>query len=48
MVALPSSLDAVEPQAKAVYRTGWRPAPTEGPDRQQLAEIAAHAVPAMV
>jgi 2-polyprenyl-6-methoxyphenol hydroxylase-like FAD-dependent oxidoreductase len=48
MLALPSSLDAVEPHARAVYRTGWRPPFTDGPNRHQLAEIASTAVRAGV
>lgn len=35
----PDSLDAVEPRAAAVYRSGWRPAPAEGPDRRGLVEV---------
>lgn len=45
MLGLPSCLDEVEPKAKAVYRTGWRPDFTPGPTRAELAEIAARAVP---
>ena len=45
MLGLPSCLDAVEPKAKAVYRAGWRPPLTDGPDRVELAGIAARAVP---
>ena len=29
----PSALDAVEPRARAVYESGWRPAPAPGPTR---------------
>ncbi|MBC3192019.1 tryptophan 7-halogenase [Pseudonocardia sp. C8] len=39
MLAGPASLDAVEPRAAAVYRSGWRPPPAEGPGRRELAEI---------
>jgi flavin-dependent dehydrogenase len=39
MLAGPDSLDAVEPRAAAVYRTGWRPSPAEGPDRRELAGV---------
>jgi len=43
MLALPSSLDLVEPKAKAVFRSGWRPGFDDGPDRHQLAEIVTRA-----
>lgn len=39
MRALPSSLDAVEPLARAVYATGWRPPLAPGPSRDELAEL---------
>lgn len=39
MTDLPSCLDEVEPLARAVYRTGWRPPYADGPDRAQLAEL---------
>jgi 2-polyprenyl-6-methoxyphenol hydroxylase-like FAD-dependent oxidoreductase len=39
MTALPSCLDAVEPLARAVYATGWRPATAPGPTRSELAEL---------
>ena len=45
MLGLPSCLDDVEPKAKAVYRTGWRPDFTPGPTRAELADIASRAVP---
>jgi hypothetical protein len=35
----PSCLDPVEPLARAVYAGGWRPTPTPGPTRDELAEI---------
>jgi hypothetical protein len=44
MVALPSSLDGVEPLARAVYETGWRPAFTPGPTRSELREVVAAAL----
>ena len=44
MQGLPSCLDEVEPRAKAVYRTGWRPPLADGPNRAELAEIANRAV----
>lgn len=39
MDALPSSLDSVEPTARACYASGWRPALPEGPTRDELAEL---------
>jgi hypothetical protein len=36
MVDLPSCLDPVEPFARAVYRSGWRPAHSPGPTRDEL------------
>lgn len=48
MDGLPSCLDPVEPKAKAVYETGWRPAFAPGPTRRELAEIAAAAAPGRV
>ena len=45
MLGLPSCLDAVEPRAKAVYRTGWRPGFTDGPSRAELAAVISRAVP---
>ncbi len=39
MLELPSSLDRVEPLARAVYESGWRPAFTPGPTRRELRDI---------
>jgi hypothetical protein len=39
MTALPSSLRAVEPRARARYAQGWRPSPAAGPSRGELGEI---------
>ena len=39
MTALPSSLRAVEPRARALYANGWRPSPAPGPSRNELADI---------
>jgi flavin-dependent dehydrogenase len=39
MVAGPSCLDAVEPRARAVYESGWRPTPAPGPNRRELVEL---------
>jgi 2-polyprenyl-6-methoxyphenol hydroxylase-like FAD-dependent oxidoreductase len=38
MLALPSILDSVQDKARAVLRTGWRPAYADGPTRDQLVE----------
>jgi hypothetical protein len=43
MQAGPSSLDAVEPRARAVYETGWRPPLPEGPSRAELVGVVAAA-----
>ncbi len=39
MNALPSCLDAVEPLAREVYATGWRPAYSDGPTRDELVAL---------
>jgi len=39
MTALPSSLRAVEPRARALYASGWRPRPAPGPSRHELTDI---------
>jgi hypothetical protein len=39
MTALPSSLRAVEPRARALYANGWRPSLAPGPSRSELADI---------
>jgi 2-polyprenyl-6-methoxyphenol hydroxylase-like FAD-dependent oxidoreductase len=44
MLQLPSCLDPVEPLARAVYRSGWRPPFTPGPDRRELREVVAAAL----
>jgi 2-polyprenyl-6-methoxyphenol hydroxylase-like FAD-dependent oxidoreductase len=44
MTALPASLRAVEPRARAVYETGWRPPFAAGPTRDELAGIIQSAV----
>ena len=46
MTALPSSLLAVEPRARALYANGWRPRPAPGPSRGELADIVRAARPA--
>jgi hypothetical protein len=44
MLQLPSCLDPVEPLARSVYETGWRPGFTPGPTRRDLREIVASAL----
>jgi 2-polyprenyl-6-methoxyphenol hydroxylase-like FAD-dependent oxidoreductase len=44
MLDLPSSLDPVEPFARAVYESGWRPEATPGPTRGELREVVAAAL----
>jgi 2-polyprenyl-6-methoxyphenol hydroxylase-like FAD-dependent oxidoreductase len=39
MRALPSVLDPVQDNARAVLRTGWRPGYADGPTRDELADI---------
>jgi 2-polyprenyl-6-methoxyphenol hydroxylase-like FAD-dependent oxidoreductase len=39
MTALPRSLDPVEPLARAVYASGWRPAYAPGPTRDELVAL---------
>jgi hypothetical protein len=48
MTALPTTLAAAEPLARAVYETGWRPPHADGPTRDQLVEVisAAHSAAA--
>ncbi len=44
MTELPSCLDPVEPLARGVYESGWRPAHSRGPTRDELVDIVAAAV----
>ncbi|WP_435849253.1 hypothetical protein [Streptomyces lavendulocolor] len=44
MTALPSELHSVEPRARAVYASGWRPQRAAGPDRGELANIVREAL----
>jgi hypothetical protein len=44
MLDLPSSLDPVEPLARAVYESGWRAPFTAGPARGELRDIVAAAL----
>ncbi|MFP5020424.1 FAD-dependent oxidoreductase [Pseudonocardia phyllosphaerae] len=46
MRAGPSCLDAVEPLAHAIYESGWRPTPSDGPSRDELTGILRSAVAA--
>jgi hypothetical protein len=46
MTDTPDCLSAVQPLARAVYQTGWRPPYSPGPTRDELVEIASAAVPA--
>jgi hypothetical protein len=45
MAAGPSSLEAVEPRARAVYASGWRPDFDPGPSRRELVELVRAAAP---
>jgi 2-polyprenyl-6-methoxyphenol hydroxylase-like FAD-dependent oxidoreductase len=48
MTALPASLRAIEPRARARYEAGWRPPVPPGPNRDELAgiiEAALHDAP---
>jgi 2-polyprenyl-6-methoxyphenol hydroxylase-like FAD-dependent oxidoreductase len=44
MLAGPASLDGVEPAAKEVYRSGWRPSLADGPDRREMAAVITRAL----
>lgn len=44
MDALPGMLDEVEPRAREIYATGWRPPVPEGPSRDELAELVSRTV----
>ena len=39
MLEPPTSLDPVEPLARAVYESGWRPACSPGPTRDELVRL---------
>jgi 2-polyprenyl-6-methoxyphenol hydroxylase-like FAD-dependent oxidoreductase len=39
MNALPASLAPAEPIARAVYESGWRPSPADGPTRDELVAL---------
>lgn len=44
MTALPETLRAAEPLARAVYESGWRPPYSPGPTRDELVEVVARAI----
>ena len=44
MTALPESLAPAEPWARAVYESGWRPAYSEGPSRDELVAVIENAL----
>ena len=44
MLELPSCLDPAEPLARAVYESGWRPARSPGPSRDELVDVVRTAV----
>lgn len=46
MQAPPASLAEVEPQARALYASGWRPSVPRGPTRDELAAVVAEALAA--
>jgi hypothetical protein len=46
MTALPTTLAPAEPLARAVYRSGWRPAYAPGPTRNELVDVIQAAIPA--
>jgi hypothetical protein len=39
MLALPATLRAIEPRAREIYATGWRPPVPEGPSRADLVDL---------
>ncbi len=39
MLALPSSLDAVQARARDIYASGWLPPKPPGPTRDELADL---------
>lgn len=40
MDALPASLDAAEPRARALFASGWRPTLADGPSIDELSSAA--------
>jgi hypothetical protein len=41
MLALPSSLTAIEPRVRELYAAGWRPSAYPGPTRDDPLELCA-------
>lgn len=41
MEVLPSALAEIEPRAREIFASGWRPPPHDGPTRDELAEMIA-------
>lgn len=41
MEVLPTALDEIEPRAREIFASGWRPAPHPGPTRDELAGLIA-------
>lgn len=48
MTGGPSSLDAVEPRARALYQSGWRPTFSPGPSGEELRSIVREALQSRV
>ncbi len=46
MLAPPATLAVVEPRAREIYATGWRPPVPEGPTRDELTDLITTAAPA--
>jgi hypothetical protein len=41
MDVLPAALDEIEPRAREIFASGWRPSVPPGPTRDQLIELIA-------
>jgi flavin-dependent dehydrogenase len=41
MEVLPAALDEIEPRAREIFASGWRPDPHPGPTRDELADLIA-------
>jgi flavin-dependent dehydrogenase len=41
MDVLPAALDEIEPRAREIFASGWRPDPHPGPTRDELADLIA-------
>jgi len=44
MQALPATLDEVQPRAREIYATGWRPPVPDGPTRDELVDLVTRAI----